>query len=185
MRSEQGTRATYAAVRAVVESLDPAAASALRVVNLQDSPMMQSQLFMAGLLARFAAALACIAIGLAAVGVYGVTAYLVSQRTQEIGIRMALGATRGDVLRLVVRQGVTPVCIGALVGLVLAAAASTGLHSTLVSPSAPDLLFGIRPLDPVSFVVLPMLLAGVAAIASYVPARRATQVDPLLALRCE
>jgi ABC-type antimicrobial peptide transport system permease subunit len=140
---------------------------------------------MTNLVARSISALAMIAIILAAVGVYGVTSYLVSQRTQEIGIRMALGATSGDVLRLIVRQGTTPVCVGAAVGLLLAGVVSTGVHGMLISPSSPDLLFGVRAWDPVSFVALPLLLAATAGLASYVPARRATTVDPLLALRCD
>jgi len=185
IRSAKGAPATSAAVRAVVEALEAGSASSVRVASLHDGPMMQSQLLMAQSLATFAAALAFIAIVLAAVGVYGVTSYLVTQRTQEIGIRMALGATAMDVLRLIVRQGVAPVFAGSIVGLALAAAASTALHSTLLNPGAPDLLFGVRPWDPVSFVVLPMILAAIAAAASYVPARRATTVDPLLALRCE
>jgi macrolide transport system ATP-binding/permease protein len=185
IRSAKGPTATYATVRDVVEAMSPTAASGIRVLSLHDGPMMQSQLLMTRLVAEFAVVLACIALVLAAVGVYGVTAYLVSQRTQEIGIRMALGATAGDVSRLIVRKGVAPVFVGAMVGLVLAGGASTALNSTLITPSTPDLLFGVSHWDPVAFVVLPMLLAAIAATASYVPARRATKVDPLLALRCE
>jgi putative ABC transport system permease protein len=185
IKGTNGPTATYATVRNVVKGLSATAAAGIRVLSLHEGPMMQSQLLMTLLLAEFAAMLACIAIGLAAVGVYGVTAYLVSQRTKEIGIRMALGATAGDVVRLIVRQGVAPVCVGATIGLVLAGGASATLNSTLITPSTPDLLFGVSHWDPVAFVVLPMLLAGVAATASYVPARRATKVDPLLALRCE
>jgi macrolide transport system ATP-binding/permease protein len=185
IRSAQDAPAMFAAVRRVVESLEPTMASTVSVTSLHDGPMMRSQLLMTQLLARFAATLACIALILAAAGIYGVTAYVVSQRTREIGIRMALGATAGDVLQLIVRQGVAPAVFGAFVGLVFAGVASTVLHSTLVTPSTPDLLFGVAPWDPVSFMGLPILLAAIAAAASYIPARRATKVDPLLALRCE
>jgi len=122
---------------------------------------------------------------LAAVGIYGVMAYLVSQRTREIGIRMALGATRADVLRLILRQGMRPVIIGAGLGLLLSAAASSFVHSFLVFPGSPDMLFGVSFLDPASFVGLSCLLAAVALLASYIPARRAMKTDPIVALRYE
>jgi macrolide transport system ATP-binding/permease protein len=185
IRSASSATATYNTVRTAVAALDPVAGPGIRVTTLQDGPMMQSQLLITQLLARFVTALACIAIALAAVGIYGVTAYLVSQRTREIGIRMALGATTRRLLWVIVRQSTAPVHSGAVVGLLVAAAVSAGLHSLLVSPSSPDLLFGLAAWDPFSFVLLPMLLAAIAATASYVPARRAATVDPLLALRSE
>ena len=111
--------------------------------------------------------------------------YLVSQRVREIGIRMALGATAADVLRLIVRQGLSPVLMGAAVGVVAAAAAASILRAALVSPSSPDLLFGIGALDPATFITVGGFLAFVAALASYIPARRAMTVDPMTALRCE
>jgi putative ABC transport system permease protein len=113
---------------------------------------------------------------IAAIGLYGVMAYSVSRRTQEIGIRVAIGASPGAVLRLVARQGFVLAGIGIAIGLVVAF-----LSSSLVS----ILLFGITPTDPIVFVGVPLLLAVVAAVASYIPARRALKIDPLVALRQE
>src|SRR5262249_18734274 len=119
---------------------------------------------------------AVIALTLAAVGIYSVIAYSVAQRTQEIGIRMALGAQTGAVLKLVVGQGMKLVAIGVAVGL----AASFGL-TRLMS----NMLFGVSAADPLTFVVITLLLTFVALLACWIPARRATKVDPLVALRCE
>jgi putative ABC transport system permease protein len=121
-------------------------------------------------------AFAFIALALSAVGIYGVLGYFVSQRTREIGIRMALGARPADVVRLVLREGMAPVVAGAAVG-IAAAALATGALRTM--------LFGVTPLDPVSFAAAPALLAAVALLACYLPARRATRVDPLVALRVD
>jgi putative ABC transport system permease protein len=117
-----------------------------------------------------------VAVSLAAAGIYGVMAYSVTQRTREIGIRMALGARRLEVLRLVMRQSAVLTVVGLLVGLGGAIATTRYLES---------LLFGVTPLDPATFVAVPVMFASVAALASFIPARRATKVDPLLALRCE
>jgi putative ABC transport system permease protein len=117
---------------------------------------------------------AIVALALSSVGIYGVLAYLVSQRTREIGIRMALGARAADVLWLVLREGMSPVALGAVAGMGIALLATRAIRS---------LLFGVTPLDPVSFVTAPIVLASVALLACYLPARRATRVDPLVALR--
>jgi predicted permease len=123
-----------------------------------------------------AATLGVVVLLLAAIGIYGVTSYSVNRRTREIGIRMALGADRGTVLRLVIRQGVVLTGAGIGLGLALGAAGAQLLRS---------LLFGVSALDPVAFGGAALLFAIVAIAASYLPARRATHVDPMLALRAE
>jgi ABC-type antimicrobial peptide transport system permease subunit len=119
---------------------------------------------------------AVIALLLAALGVYGVVSHMVSQRTHEIGIRMALGAARGDVVRLVVRQGLRIALQAVAAGLV-AALAVTGALSRL--------LYGVDARDPATFAFCAVLLTLTASIASYAPAWRATRIDPLIALRAE
>jgi putative ABC transport system permease protein len=121
-------------------------------------------------------AFAVLALVLVTLGIYGVMAFTVGQRTHEIGIRMALGARRASVLALVVRRGMTLVLIGLAVGL----AATYGLTRLLRS-----LLFGVEPTDPLILGTVPVFLALVALAACYLPARRAAGVDPLLALRSE
>jgi putative ABC transport system permease protein len=117
-----------------------------------------------------------IALLLAAIGIYGVTSYAVSQRTREIGVRMALGAKPLDVLQLVVRQGMLPVAVGLVIGLLAAMAATRVMES---------LLFEVTATDPVTFGTITALLAMIAFVASVVPAWRAARVDPVEALRRE
>jgi predicted permease len=117
--------------------------------------------------------LSAIGVVLAAVGIYGVIAYFVTRRTQEIGVRMALGATRGDVVRLVMGQAARPVILGIAIGVI----ASAFLTQVLTSQ-----LFDVTPGDPVTFAIVAIALAGVALLASLVPARRAASVNPTRAL---
>ena len=133
---------------------------------------MASQRFNAGLFGGFAA----LAMILAAIGIYGVLAYSVNQRTREIGLRMALGAERSDVLRLILRQGMTLAVEGMALGLAGALALTRVLRS---------LLFGVSATDPFTFVGITLLLTAVAFLACYWPARRAARVDPMEALRYE
>jgi putative ABC transport system permease protein len=128
--------------------------------------------FNLGLLASFA----LLAVGLALIGVYGVVSYAVAQRTREIGIRVALGASPRAVVRLVLGGGVRWALIGVAAGLVASAALTRFLLG---------MLFGVSPLDPITFIAASFLFPLVAGLASYVPAGRAAKIDPLLALRCE
>jgi ABC-type antimicrobial peptide transport system permease subunit len=116
------------------------------------------------------------ALLLAAMGIYGVTAYTVAQRTQEIGIRMALGAQMRDVLGLMLRKAMSLVLVGAVIGLAGAYAATRVMS---------NLLFGVTPTDLATFIAVPLVLLLVALVACLIPARRATRVDPLIALRYE
>jgi len=140
---------------------------------------MQIAVFAQRMAADLLGAMGVLALLLAAIGLYGVMAYAVSQRTQELGIRLALGASPGSLLGMVVRQGMTLTVIGLAIGLALALGAfgSIGAVRTLLP--------GISPLDPVTFIAVPALLATIALLASWIPGRRAGKVDPLVALRCE
>jgi len=128
-------------------------------------------------------AFALLALVLAAVGIYGVMAYLVSQRVTEIGIRMALGATAVNVLKEILFEGLRPAVVGILLGMAGAAALSWTLHTSLVFPGSPDLFYGVPFYDPATFLGLAVFFIIVAAIAMLVPGRRAVRVDPMMALR--
>jgi ABC-type antimicrobial peptide transport system permease subunit len=136
------------------------------------SETMAQPRFQAWLLSLFG----IVALVLAAVGLYGVLAYAVSQRTHEIGIRMALGAQKRNVLSLVIRHGMRL----ALIGVCLGAAAAIALTRVLAS-----LLYEVAPTDPLTFASVAFLLLAVAWLACWLPARRAARIDPMEALRCE
>ncbi len=126
--------------------------------------------------AGVAGTVSLLALGLAAIGVYGVVAYVVSRRYREIGVRMALGAEARDVQRLILRQTLRPVAIGMSIGMLVAAATARLLQSVL---------FGVSPYDPVAFIGAPVLMLAIAAAAAFVPTRRAMRIDPVSALRAE
>jgi putative ABC transport system permease protein len=173
IRARSDPLALIPAVRAAVRSVDPEQPVA-SVTTMDEvlAEFMAPRRFNALLLGSFAA----LALVLSALGLYGVISYIVTQRTREIGIRMALGAERRDVVQAVLRQGMTV----ALVGVVLGVAASLALTKVLAG-----LLFRVESRDPVVFTVVPLLLLAVAALAILLPARRASRVDPATALRAE
>jgi predicted permease len=137
---------------------------------------MSIPLFVARVTGTLLGVFGLLALLLAAVGLSGVVAYFVSLRTREIGIHLALGAERRDVLKLVVKQGMRLSLVGMLIGLAVALAVSRVLSS---------LLYGIRPTDPVTYISVALGLTAVTLLASYLPARRAAKVDPMVALRYE
>jgi len=140
------------------------------------SEQVERSLVQQKLIARLSSLFGLLALLLAAVGIYGVISYSVTQRTREFGIRMALGAERRDVLKLVLGQGVKLALAGALIGL----GASWALTRWIES-----LLFNVSATDPATFVMIALSLMVVVLLACYIPARRATKVDPMIALRCE
>jgi putative ABC transport system permease protein len=148
------------------------AASKIRTMDQVISESTARQNFNMLLLTIFAG----LALLLAAIGIYGLMSYTVEQRTQELGIRMALGAERGDMLKLVVRQGMLLAGVGGVIGL----AASFGLNRLLA-----NLLFGVKATDPITYAAVAVILVSVALLATYIPARRATKIDPAIALRYE
>jgi predicted permease len=158
-------------IRHQIQSIDPNL-PVFSVSSLNDvlDRSLASRRFSADLVGGFAG----LAILLASIGIYGLLAYMVGQRSREIGIRMALGARREDILRMFLRKGVALGGIGIVAGLVFSAATASLMAS---------LLYGVRPHDPAVFLIVPLLLLAVAALASYLPARRATKVNPIIALR--
>ncbi|MCI0388408.1 MAG: ABC transporter permease [Acidobacteria bacterium] len=160
-------------VRGAVRALDA-------TLPLFDEKTLQmhsgAQLFLDRIVVTFLSAFGLLTLALAAIGLYGLMAYSVTARTHEIGIRMALGAQTTDVLKLVIKQGLTLTLTGVVIGLTTA----FGLTRLIKK-----LLFGVSETDPLTFILIALLLTGVALLASYLPARRAAKVDPMVALRCE
>jgi putative ABC transport system permease protein len=173
VRAVTDPQTLISAVREQISALDPN-------LPIYDIKTMQAVMDESVARERFIALLlmvfAALALTLAAIGIYGVMSYSVAQRTQEIGIRLALGAQRRDVLKLIISQGTTLTLIGISLGLAAALALTRFLSS---------LLFSVSATDPVTFVVIAVLLMVVALLACYLPARRATKVDPMVALRYE
>jgi len=159
-------------VRAEIAGLDPRLPVSIQTMSQRVSELAGRPRFETALLGLFAV----VGVLLAAIGIYGVIAFMVTERTQEIGIRMALGATRSNVLRLTMGEGGCLLALGTAVGMVA---------SLLVARAMKSLLFGIGPSDPLVLVAAIVLLAAVALVATWIPARTAAKVDPLVALRYE
>ena len=173
VRAQADPLALAAAVREAIRSIDPEqTVSNVRTMEAVMSEAVARRRFSTLLLGAFAG----VAVLLAALGTYGVIAHSVARRTQEIGIRMALGARPIDVLRMVLGQGTRLAILGAVLGVVCALALTRLMGS---------LLFGVSPTDPMTFFLTALVLPAIAVLASFVPARRATRVDPMIALRCE
>jgi predicted permease len=175
VRTAQAPESRLPTVEAVLHQIDPdigIVGQTTMTEGINDSPTSYLHRSVMWLVGGFAA----LALLLGAVGLYGVIAYSVSQRTREIGIRMALGAQRGDVMRHVVRQGGFLTGVGLVVGVIAALALTRFLAS---------LLYGVKPADPAIFTAVSAVLTAVALLASYIPARRAAKVDPMVALRHE
>ena len=182
VRVQGETQAAASAARTALAGLDKSLLPSLSIISLEEGPLRVHKA-LAQTLAIFGMILASLAVTLAAVGIYGVMAFLVSQRVTEIGIRMALGATPGGVLNAVVVQGLRPVLAGIAFGIVGAAGLSWTLHTSLTFPGSSDLFYGVPFYDPATFLGLSFLLIAVAACASLFPAQRALRVDPMVALR--
>ena len=173
MRSTVPTEQVVHALRKAVDEVDSTQAIAnVRTVNEWISLQLLGQRVYALLLGIFGG----IAVLLAAVGIYGIMAHSVSNRTSEIGVRVALGASRGTILRLILRRGILLVGIGMTIGV----AASMALTRVVRA-----ILFGVRPTDPLTFILALLGLSAVALLACYLPARRALKIDPIIALRYE
>jgi putative ABC transport system permease protein len=173
VRATKDPAALSASVRQAVKAVDPEVPLfAVRTL----AEIVSDRTAQRRLAVMFITVFAAVALLLAAVGIYGVMSYAVAQRTQEIGIRMALGAERRDILRMVLRHGSLMAVAGVALGLTFA----LGLARLITS-----LLFQVSATDPPTFSIVPVVLIAVALVACYIPARRATRVDPLVALRYE
>jgi hypothetical protein len=173
LRTMLSPDALLPAIRRIVNDLD--SSIPIFEVNSQ-SRTIDRLLFNERLVARLSSLFGTLAVVLTCIGLYGLLSYEVTQRTKELGIRATLGARQRDVLTMIVRQGLLLVLLGTLIGVVTAFGVTRYLQS---------LLFGVRPTDPSTFLVACITLVTVTLLACYLPARRATRVDPMVALRCE
>jgi len=172
-----------AAVRGAIAAIDPRLLRTLAVVQIEDG-FVRPQRVLPAAIGTFATALAVLSLVLAAAGIFGIVSFVASQRTREFGIRTAIGATSSRLLRLVLIEGLAPVGIGMALGLVAATGIAAIFRSVLLmSPSSPDLLFGVGAFDPVTFGAMTIVVAAAALTAAAVPAWRAGRIDPLAALR--
>jgi putative ABC transport system permease protein len=165
-------RAVAPQIRAALHSLDPQLPATTRTMDDVLSASIGRPRFYTLLLGVFGS----VALALAIVGIFGVVSYNVAQRTREIGVRMALGAPQPEIVRMVVRDGIRPVIVGVFIGIA---------GALVLTRSIKALLFGVEPADPATFGVIIVLLSAVAFAACWIPARRATRVDPMTALRAE
>ncbi|MBA3322616.1 MAG: ABC transporter permease, partial [Pyrinomonadaceae bacterium] len=173
VRTAHAPSDTFAAIRREVSALDPD----MPLLNFMPlTEAIDTALLPQRLVAAVAGGFGLVGLALAGVGIFGLVSFTVAQRTHEIGVRMALGAQQGDVLRLVVGQGLRLALAGVAIGL---------SGAFVVTRLMASLLYGLSATDPLTFVGVPLLLVGVALVASYIPARRAMKVDPLVALRYE
>jgi putative ABC transport system permease protein len=173
VRTAGDPTAIVPAVRGEVRAIHPQVPLfAVSTLETQMADSLAQPRFSALLLGGFA----LLALVLASIGIYGVTSYAVSQRRHEMGVRMALGAKAAEVLSLILRQHLVPALIGVVIGIAGAIAVSRFLES---------LVYGVGTTDVLTFATVAAVLLAVAALAAYIPARRATRVDPLIALRAE
>jgi predicted lysophospholipase L1 biosynthesis ABC-type transport system permease subunit len=172
IRSNLPPAATIAAVKSAVIRISPDITATFEVFDT----MVRDSLITDRLMAWLSSFFGLLAVVLAAVGLYGVIAYVVAQRTNEVGIRMALGASGGEILRMFLGETAALLSIGCVVG---------GVMSLAAGRAAAALLYGLKPYDPLTFALAAVLLAAVAISASFIPARRAARVDPMVALRYE
>jgi putative ABC transport system permease protein len=173
LRGDLNASAIPKEVRAMVQSVNPELpVYGAKTLNDAVSASLEQRRFSMDIVAAFAIT----ALLLAVLGIYGVISYIVSERTRDIGIRLALGAQRGEIMAMVLCQGLGLAAAGAALGLV---------GSVIVSHLMAGLLFGVMPSDPLTFVGVTLVLTGVALAACYIPARRAIRVDPMIALRYE
>jgi predicted permease len=182
VRGDQQT--ALAAVWSRLRSFDSDILPSISLWNVE-TMLLNPQRTLARALAMIAAILAILALSLAGIGIYGVMAFVVSQRTQEIGVRIALGATPGGILRGIGIEGLRPVIVGMVAGLAGGAALSLVLHRTLAFPGSIDFLYGVNFYDPFTFFAIIVFLIAISVTASLGPALKAIRVDPMVALRYE